>query len=147
MARENRVPYFLKWVQRFLGLARARPGESWHDSLRIFLEDLEAGGAPDWQVRQAADAVSLYHGQFLESAGGRLTAEGTEPGPKEDGPPSPDEKPPVDSPFDRATPADPRVIVNELERPCFRHFSGFRQLTRIWNGRTSGSLFTLRQKL
>ena len=116
MARENRIPYFEQWVRRFLGFARTRPRESWHDTLRVFLEDLEQGGAPDWQVRQAAEAVSLYHGQFLETAGdGRI-----EGGPNTGSPPSPDENPPVDS--------------------------GFSQSTRIWNCRTSGKLFTLPQK-
>ncbi len=49
MALENRVPYLLKWVRRFQGLAKMRPGESWHDTLRVFLKDLEAGGMVDGQ--------------------------------------------------------------------------------------------------
>jgi hypothetical protein len=119
MARENRVPYFLKWVQRFLGMARARQGESWHDTLRVFLEDLEAGGTPDWQLRQAADAVSLYCGQFLGQDGGRSNSVGDPPVPREDGSKASDE--PVADP---AAPADPEALVNEVRRLLqLRHYS------------------------
>ena len=64
LAPEHRLPHFERWVVRFLRLARARPRESWQDTLRVFLEDLGQAGIPDWQIRQAADAVSLYCGQF-----------------------------------------------------------------------------------
>lgn len=130
MARENRVPFFLKWVQRFLGLARVRSGESWHDTLRVFLEDLEAGGMPDWQVRQAADAVSLYCGQFIKAAGGRSASKRNHPVPQEGPRPSPDEDPPVAS---RTDPADPEATVNELERLLrLRHYS--RRTVRSYTG-------------
>jgi integron integrase len=36
----------------------------WRDTLRVFLEDLAEGQTPDWQIRQAADAVGLYCDQF-----------------------------------------------------------------------------------
>lgn len=121
LARENRVSYFLNWVRRFSGLAESREGEAWHDTLRVFLEDLEAGGTPDWQVRQAADAVSLYCGQFLVAAGGRSISGGGPSVPREGGCPSPDEAPPA---VCRAVPADPEVIVNELKGLLrLRHYS------------------------
>lgn len=68
LAPEHRIPHFERWVERFLRFSRTRPPESWSDSLRVFLEDLAEGQAPDWQIRQAADAVSLYCGQFRRVA-------------------------------------------------------------------------------
>lgn len=38
--------------------------EVWQDTLRAFLQDLEQGQVPDWQIRQAADSITLYCGQF-----------------------------------------------------------------------------------
>ncbi|MCA9759374.1 MAG: phage integrase N-terminal SAM-like domain-containing protein [Candidatus Eisenbacteria bacterium] len=35
----------------------------------MFLHNLHEGDVPDWQIRQAADAVSLYLGQFAPGAG------------------------------------------------------------------------------
>jgi len=124
MARENRVPYFLRWVQRYLVVSRVRPGEPWHDTLRVFLEDLEEGGTPDWQVRQAADAVSLYCGQFLGAGGGRSTPEG--------GLSSPDEAPPVAG---LAVPVDPEATMGEVRRLLqLRHYS--RRTIRSYTGWT-----------
>lgn len=51
-------------MERFLRLRATRPRENWKDSLRVFLQDLEAGETLDWQLRQSADAVALYCGQF-----------------------------------------------------------------------------------
>ena len=59
---ENRIPFVVIWVERFL--RATRPRENWKDSLRVFLQDLEAGDTLDWQLRQSADAVALYCGQF-----------------------------------------------------------------------------------
>ena len=64
----HRIPYFARWVQRFLRMATTRPPEPWRDTLRGFPDDLRT---PDWQIRQAADAVSLYGGQFRDQADGR----------------------------------------------------------------------------
>ena len=66
LAPENRIPFFLRWVERFARLTRLRAGEEWQDTLRVFLEDLLEAQTPDWQIRQAGDAVSLYCGQFLK---------------------------------------------------------------------------------
>jgi len=57
-------PHFVRWVRRFLRLARTRPHEAWTDTLTVFLEDLGAAHTPPWQVRQAAQAASLYCEQF-----------------------------------------------------------------------------------
>lgn len=64
LATENRIPFLIRWVQRFHRLSASRPNEAWHDTLRVFLEYLGQGETPDWQIRQAADAVNLYFGQF-----------------------------------------------------------------------------------
>ena len=61
---ERRIRYFVGWVERFLRLRAARPREAWQDTLRVFLEDLDEGQTQSWQLRQAADAVTLYCGQF-----------------------------------------------------------------------------------
>ena len=69
LAPENRIPYLVCWVERFLRLSASRSREAWQDTLRVFLEDLGQGETPDWQIRQAADAVSLYCGQFQRVPG------------------------------------------------------------------------------
>jgi len=60
-------------VERFLRLRSTRPAESWHDTLRAFLEDLGNGRTLSWQLRQAGDAVTLYCGQFCEAQVTRTT--------------------------------------------------------------------------
>lgn len=64
IASDSQIPYFVRWVERFLRLSRLRPRDVWRDTLQIFLENLAEGQTPDWQIRQAADAVGLYCGQF-----------------------------------------------------------------------------------
>jgi len=68
MVPEQRIQHYEDWVGRFLRFRRARPAEAWHDTLRVFLEDLGEGQMDGWQIRQAAEAISLYCGQFLPSA-------------------------------------------------------------------------------
>jgi hypothetical protein len=68
LAPDHRIPHFERWVERFLCFSKVRPVEAWQDTLRVFLEDLGEGEAPDWQICQAADAVSLYCGQFRRAA-------------------------------------------------------------------------------
>ena len=43
---ENRIPFVVIWVERFLRLRATRPRENWKDSLQAFLQDLEAGVSP-----------------------------------------------------------------------------------------------------
>ncbi len=77
LAPDNRAPYLVRWVERFQRLQSVRPAESWRDTLRVFLDDLAAGHTADWQIRQAAEAVTLYCGQFAET-----TQSATAPAPK-----------------------------------------------------------------
>lgn len=64
LAPEHRIPHLERWVVRFRRLVRLRPRDAWQDLLHIFLEDLAQADTPDWQIRQAAEAVSLFCGQF-----------------------------------------------------------------------------------
>jgi len=64
MARPQQRPHLVRWVRRFLELREVRGQEVWQDTLRVFLTDLEDGGYLPWQIRQAADAVSLYCGTY-----------------------------------------------------------------------------------
>jgi hypothetical protein len=66
LAPDYRLPYYARWVQRFLRLRASRPRETWRDTLTVFLEDLGEGHLEPWHLRQAADAVTLYCGQFCE---------------------------------------------------------------------------------
>jgi hypothetical protein len=64
LAPSHRIPHLVRWVESFLRLARVRNDANWNDTLLVFLQDLGEGRTADWQIRQAADAVSLYCGQF-----------------------------------------------------------------------------------
>jgi integron integrase len=63
---ERRMPYFIRWLQRFLvgpgGDARLQA----QDAERTFLEQLERDGVPEWQVQQAARAVTLFQRHYLQ---------------------------------------------------------------------------------
>ena len=55
----------VRWVRRFL--ERPACNEPLADQVLRFSEDLERGGAcPDWQVRQAEQAVRMYFVNFLQ---------------------------------------------------------------------------------
>ncbi|GAG10165.1 unnamed protein product [marine sediment metagenome] len=41
MASDNQIPFFVRWIERFLRLSRA-----WQDTLRVFLEDLGEARLP-----------------------------------------------------------------------------------------------------
>ena len=65
MVRPVAAPYFVRWVRRFL--ARPASHEPLADQVRAFCEDLERiGEAPDWQVRQADQALRIYFVNFLK---------------------------------------------------------------------------------
>jgi len=66
MTSDHKIQFFVGWVERFLRLQSSRPNEAWGDTLRIFLEDLGEGLTRGWQLRQAADAVTLFCGQYRE---------------------------------------------------------------------------------
>jgi hypothetical protein len=38
LAPDFRVPYYARWVQRFLRLRASRPRETWRDTLTVFLD-------------------------------------------------------------------------------------------------------------
>ncbi len=112
LASRHHTPYFVRWVERFLGMVRTRPRESWQDTLRVFLEDLSDGGLPDWQIRQAADAVGLYCGQFLRSE--EASREGARTG----------DQPPHDRPPCAEPPGEPAAAFTEMQRLLkLRHYS------------------------
>ena len=67
LAREERIPHLLLWLQRFLRFKQSRPSERWQDSLQAFLDDLDSGRTPDWQLRQTANVVGLFYGQFMKT--------------------------------------------------------------------------------
>ena len=61
---DKRIPFAIIWVERFLRSRSSRPRESWNDSLEAFLQDLGRSGSEAWQLRSAAEAVTLYFGQY-----------------------------------------------------------------------------------
>lgn len=63
LASALRIPHFVRWVERFLRFRATHRAETWQDTLRAFLEDLY-DVSEDWQLRQAADAVTLFCSQF-----------------------------------------------------------------------------------
>jgi len=69
LAVSHRIRFYVQWVERF---ERFRKGhrEGWRDSLRLFVESLDAQDMEDWRVRQAAESVELYFGQFAPDEGG-----------------------------------------------------------------------------
>jgi integron integrase len=67
LVKEQAAPYCVRWVRRFL--MRPASNEPLSDQARRFAEDLErAGACPDWQVRQAEQAVRIYFVNFLRRA-------------------------------------------------------------------------------
>jgi hypothetical protein len=66
LTADHKVRFFVGWVERFRRLRTTRAKEAWQDTLRVFLEDLGEGRTSSWQLRQAADAVTLFCGQFRE---------------------------------------------------------------------------------
>jgi integron integrase len=79
LAPDKHIPHFERWVARFKRFrARGAEGEAWRDSLEGFLEQIE-GKAPDWQIRQATLAVTLYCRQFHLERDGREEATATAP--------------------------------------------------------------------
>ena len=64
LVKEQAAPHCVRWVRRFL--MRPASNEPLSDQARRFAEELERGGAcPEWQVRQAEQAVRIYFVNFL----------------------------------------------------------------------------------
>jgi len=55
-------------VDRFLAFQARMPATPWKTALDVYVEYLDRDGAPDWQSRQAGDAIVLYFTQFLSVA-------------------------------------------------------------------------------
>lgn len=65
LVKEQAAPHCVRWVRRFL--QRAVSNEPLADQARRFSEELERGGrCPEWQVRQAEQAVRMYFVNFLQ---------------------------------------------------------------------------------
>jgi integron integrase len=64
LVAERAAPYCVRWVRRFL--QRAASDEPLADQVRRFCEDLERDDCPEWQVRQAEQALRLYFVNFLQ---------------------------------------------------------------------------------
>lgn len=101
LVSEKRIPFVVDWVERFMRLRSSRPrSERWKDTLELFLQDLSAGQAADFQLRQAAEAVTLYFGQYRGL-----------------------QDPPV-SPSAPTSPLTPRKALEEMSRLMrLRHYS------------------------
>ncbi len=65
LVRPPAAPSFVRWVRRFL--ARPASDQPIADQVRGFCEDVERnGGAEEWQVRQAEQALRIYFVNFLQ---------------------------------------------------------------------------------
>ena len=56
-APENRIPYLVHWVERFLRLSASRSWGARQDTLRVFLKDLGQGETPDWRIRLGSGMI------------------------------------------------------------------------------------------
>lgn len=83
LAAENQIPHMVRWVARFQRHRHSLPNDTWTDALQAFLADLGEGRIPDWQIRQAGDAVRLYCAQFLPSSGAPMEAPPSPPSDRE----------------------------------------------------------------
>lgn len=70
-ASAKTAPYMQKWVEQFLLFARDYRGESFEQVLTRFEAMLEARGSLEpWQLKQANDAITIYHHHFRRSGDG-----------------------------------------------------------------------------
>ena len=60
--------YFLVWVKKFLYFAKKHHGYSFQQTLDLFLEKIgTTSDIEPWQIRQASEAIQIYHFQFRHS--------------------------------------------------------------------------------
>lgn len=71
LVKEKAAPYYVRFVRQFLALPATR--DPLADRVQQFCEALERGGAQDWQVRQADQALRIYFVNFLERTDWRAT--------------------------------------------------------------------------
>jgi hypothetical protein len=63
---DRHLPYYVRWLQRFLAGPGGDASLSAEDAHRAFLERLDrSGDVPEWQVRQAARAVELLQKHYI----------------------------------------------------------------------------------
>ena len=63
---ERHLPYYIRWLQRFLAGPGGDSRLSAQDAERVFVEHLDrSGDVPEWQVQQAARAVEIYQKHYL----------------------------------------------------------------------------------
>ena len=63
---DRHLPYYVRWLQRFLAGPGGDSRLSAEDAQRAFVDGLgQRGDVPEWQVRQAARAVDLYQKHYL----------------------------------------------------------------------------------
>ena len=86
---QHRIPFYLLWVKRASRLTTARGLRHWKDGLTLLLSDLAASEAPDWQLRQAAEAITLFHGQFRSELAPEREADAGRPEDGDTGPVTP----------------------------------------------------------
>ena len=61
-----KIPYYIRWLQRFLAGPGGDSRLSAQDAQMAFVEKLDRdGGIPEWQIRQAARAVELFQKHYL----------------------------------------------------------------------------------
>jgi hypothetical protein len=103
LVKERAAPHCVRWVRRFL--TRPASNVPLADRVRQFCEELEGTGrCPDWQVRQAEQAVRMYFVNFV----GRTDWRGQ----------------PARATVDERERADPLAVLDELRRRLrTRHYS------------------------
>ena len=68
LAKEEHVPYLVRWVKEFLQFAKDKTGHKFETVIEMFRQHLEQNSEiKDWQIRQAIDAILIYKHQFRNS--------------------------------------------------------------------------------
>ncbi|MFA7230784.1 MAG: integron integrase [Victivallaceae bacterium] len=62
---ERHLPYYVRWLQRFLTGPGGDPSLAPADAQRSFVEELERQQLPEWQIKQASRTVELYQKHYL----------------------------------------------------------------------------------
>lgn len=67
--QENRIKFYIYWTQKFLKFCGYKSENLGMSTIKRYLDTLDADkNIVDWQVKQAADAVIMYVGEFLGKA-------------------------------------------------------------------------------
>jgi integron integrase len=85
MVPERQVPFFVRWLKRFLCFQKSCKEEPFDRVLDLFAANLEKDRRiQDWQVSQAIDAVKIYRYRFASGSEGAMGMEGSGRGGEED---------------------------------------------------------------